>query len=230
MSDPIRVVLLGATGLIGGHIIAETMGRGAVRLFAIARAHMPIPRGVRMEMIIADPANWPSVLADLRPDVVISALGTTWAKTRNEAAFRAVDQGLVLSCARAAKHSGAAHFIAISSVGADDGSRNFYLRVKGEVEADLRKIGFERLDILRPGLLCGVRGGERRIKERIAILLSPLINLMLHGKARKYRAISARVVAQAVLGLVLEKRRGRFSYHYDQILAESHSWQRARGR
>ena len=34
---------------------------------------------------------------------------------------------------------------------------NFYLRTKGETEDGLRALGFERLDILRPGLLTGER-------------------------------------------------------------------------
>jgi hypothetical protein len=52
--------------------------------------------------------------------------------------------------------------IAVSSVGAQPASKNFYLSVKGEVEDTLSRLRFGRLDILRPGLLRGRREGPLR--------------------------------------------------------------------
>jgi uncharacterized protein YbjT (DUF2867 family) len=98
----------------------------------------------------------------------------------------------VLAFGRAAKAAGAGHMLTISSVGADAGSSNFYLRVKGEMEEQLAALGFTRLDILRPGLLRGKRGGERRIGERIGILVSPVANLFLRGPLDRYAAIDGR--------------------------------------
>ena len=90
----------------------------------------------------------------LGADVLACALGTTWKKAgKSETDFRAVDQHLVLACARAAKDAGMRQMIAVSSVGADAMAKNFYLKVKGETEQGLGRIGLQRLDILRPGLL-----------------------------------------------------------------------------
>ena len=86
--------------------------------------------------------------------------------------------------------------VTVSSVGADPGSGNFYLRIKGEMESALEALGFERLDILRPGLLRGPRGGDRRPGERIGIALSPLVNLVLRGRLDRFAAIDADVVAR----------------------------------
>jgi uncharacterized protein YbjT (DUF2867 family) len=94
--------------------------------------------------------------------------------------------------------------VTISSVGADPASRNFYLRTKGDMERALEALGFDRLDIFRPGLVRGERGGERRRGERIGIALSPLVNLLLRGRLDRFGAIDADVVAaavQACLGL-----------------------------
>ena len=107
--------------------------------------------------------------------------------------------------------------IAVSSVGADTNARTFYLRVKGEVEAALGKIGFRRLDILRPGLLRGERG-ELRLAERIAMVLSPVADLLLQGKNRKYRSIQAGVLADAILVLAKQRAGGRFVHEHDAIL------------
>ena len=218
MSDPKRIALVGATGLIGSRLIQYGVGRGDFRIVGIARREASLPKGARMELLVADPANWGDAIAAASADVLVCALGTTWrAAGKDEAAFRAVDQQLVLACAKAAKAAGIRQMIVISSVGADAMSKNFYLRVKGETEQALGKIGIPRLDILRPGLLRGPRGGDRRIGEQAAMLVSPVSDLLLHGEFRKYRSIKADTVAQAIIGLSREKAAGRFVFEHDAI-------------
>ena len=214
-----RIVLVGASGLIGSAVIAETVGRSDMRLTALARREFALPPGARMELLVADPAEWPGLIAGARADALVIALGTTWrAAGRDEAAFRSVDEKLVLDCAKAAKAAGVPRCIAVSSVGADPASRNFYLRVKGEVEAALTALQFDRLDILRPGLLRGPRGGAPRPAERLAMIASPLTDLLLHGGLRRYRSVTAKNVAKAILQLAAAVPKGRFVHEHDSII------------
>ena len=141
----------------------------------------------------------------------------------DEAAFRAVDQDLVLDTARAARELGVERFVHISSVGADPMVKPFYLRVKGEVERELTKLRFNRLDILRPGLLRGTRDNDRRPAERLGIAAAPVANLLLHGKYRQYRGIKADVVARAALALAKRAARGRFVHDNDAIQRAAHT-------
>jgi len=218
MSKPIRIALVGATGLVGTSLIRLAVGRSDLRLVGIARREAQLPPGARMEMLLAEPANWADAIAAASPDVLVSALGTTWKKAgKDEAAFRAVDQDLVLACARAAKDVGVRQMIAISAVGADPAAKNFYLRVKGEVEQQLARVRFSRLDIIRPGLLRGPRQ-ELRPAERLGMIASPLIDLFLQGEYAKYRSIPVEVVARAIVGLTREKMAGRFVFEHDAIL------------
>ena len=102
MSDAIRIGLIGATGLIGSTVIEQCIGREDVRLTGIARREARLPRGIRMEMFVAEPAKWGEVIEAVRPRAIICALGTTWKKAgEDETAFRAVDQDLVLDTALA---------------------------------------------------------------------------------------------------------------------------------
>lgn len=223
MSEPLRVALVGASGLIGSQVISLSIGREDIRLSAIARSELALPPGARMEVFVAEPAKWGEVLEALRPTAVICALGTTWKKAgRDEAAFRAVDQELVLAVARAAKAHGVERFVTISSVGADAFAKSFYPKVKGETDRELARIGFHRLDVLRPGLLRGSRP-ETRPLERLAMLASPLINPLLRGRWRAYRAIDAEVVGRAALYLALRPARGRFVHDNDAILRAARS-------
>ena len=80
MSDVRRVLLVGATGLVGTRVMEACVGRTDVRLVALTRREAPMPKGARMEMLVADPAEWAQSVAVVAPDAVICALGTTWRK------------------------------------------------------------------------------------------------------------------------------------------------------
>lgn len=212
-----HLCLVGATGLVGRTVIESAISRSDVRIRAVARREMELPPGARMEMVLAPVEGWPAAIAATRAQVLVCALGTTMKAVGGDRdAFRAVDHDLVLAAARAAKDAGIEHVIAVSSVGADTGSSNFYLRTKGETEAGLAKLGFARLDILRPGLLLGPRR-ESRALERFGQMFAPLLNLFLHGSWRQYRAIRAATLAEAIFALSHARARGRFVHDFDSM-------------
>ena len=219
MSDPVRIALVGATGLIGSEVMKLAVGRQDLRLVAVARRESPLPQGARMEMFVADPEKWGEVFEAVHPTALICALGTTWRKAgRDEEAFRAVDHDLVLATARAAREAGVERLVAVSSTGADAMSENRYLRTKGEVERELGRMRFKRLDILRPGLLKGHRIGDLRPLERIGSALSPLADLAMQGRYRQYRSIRAELVAKAAMALAMRRAGGRFVHDNDALL------------
>ena len=223
-TGPVKIALVGATGMIGRAVVEACTGREDVRLVAIARREVKLPDGAKMELFIADPDHWEEVIEAAKPQVVINALGTTMKKSDgDEDAFRAVDHDLVLTVAQAAKKQGVERFISLSSVGANIMAKTFYLQVKGETERDLAKVKFRRLDMLRPGLLRGPRPDDLRLIERLGIIAAPLSNLMLRGNYRKYRAVSAATVADAALALALTKPGGRFAHDHDAILRLANS-------
>ena len=225
---PKRLCLVGATGLIGSTLIEQAVSRSDVRLIGVTRREANLPRGARMEMLLADTSGWPDAIAAANASVLVCALGTTWQKAgKDEAAFRSVDYDLVLSCARAAQKAGIDHMIVVSSVGADPASKSIYLRVKGEIEQALGRLRFRRLDILRPGLLRGHRREEdRRPSERLAMLLSPIFDVFLRGKYRKYRSIRANDLSRAIYALAMQKAGGHFIHEHDAMF---YAIRRARG-
>lgn len=218
MSSQLRICLVGATGLVGATLIEQAVHRADIRIVGVARNEMRLPHGARMEMLLAQPEGWPDAIAAAGARIMVCALGTTMAKAGgDEAAFRAVDHDLVLNAAQAAKAAGIEHFILVSSVGADTGSRHFYLRVKGETEVALSRLRFRRLDVLRPGLLRGPRA-ERRPLEWIAQLLAPIADLFLGGKRRRYRSMRTDVMARAIFALAFERAGGHFIHEHDDML------------
>lgn len=232
MSDPrpvgpVRVALVGATGLVGRRVIEVASQGDDVRLVGIARREAPLPPGARMEMFVAEPAKWAEVLEAVRPRALICALGTTWKKAgRDEAAFRAVDQDLVLATAAAARAAGVPNMVVVSAAGADARARSLYMRVKGETEDALSKAGFKRLDILRPGLLRGERQADPRLAERAALFAAPLVDPLLTGKWERFRSVDAGLVAEAALGLALRRAGGRFTHDNEAMRRAAREWRK----
>lgn len=208
-------LIVGATGLVGRAVI-ERFGSSSVTVLARRSVE---GLGTQHKELVAPPGQWPDIIAAERPGVLISCLGTTIRQAGSQAAFRAVDHDLVLAAARGARAGGTAHMIAVSSVGAAAKSGNFYLRTKGEVEDDLVALGFDRLDLIRPGLLRGDRPGPQRLGEGLATIAAPLTDALLHGAFRRYRSISGATVAAAIVALAGEGGSGVHIHENDAIRA-----------
>jgi uncharacterized protein YbjT (DUF2867 family) len=210
----VDVLLIGATGMVG-RAVATRLPHGSCTVLA-----RRVPDGVAAGdpgLIVAPVADWPAAIAKAKPAVLVSALGTTIKAAGSQAAFRAVDHDLQLAAAMAAKAAGARHMICVSSVGASAKSGNFYLRTKGEVEAALIALAFDRHDIIRPGLLIGDRQGAARPGEAIAMLAAPFTDALLHGALRKYRSTRANVVARAVAALVAQGGAGIYIHENESL-------------
>ncbi|WP_086608047.1 NAD(P)H-binding protein [Erythrobacter donghaensis] len=232
MSDPrpvgpVRVALVGATGLVGRRVIEVSSAGDEVRIVGIARREAPLPPGARMEMFVAEPEKWGEVLEAVRPRALICALGTTMKKAGGDKdAFRAVDHDLVLATAEAARRAGVPNMVLVSAAGADARSKNFYMQVKGETEDALSRAGFKRLDILHPGLLRGERPDDLRFAERAAMIAAPLIDPLLSGSWARFRSIDAGLVAEAALGLALRRAGGRFTHDNDAMRRAAREWRK----
>jgi uncharacterized protein YbjT (DUF2867 family) len=212
-----RILIAGASGLIGRQAL-EMLKADGNEIHALLRRQLEdVPQRVLQH--VGSGADWPAMIAGLSPDVAISCLGTTMRIAGSQEAFRAVDQDLVLSFAAAAHKAGAQHMIAISSVGAMPASSSFYLRTKADVEQGLKALKFERLDIIRPGLLTGGSRSDNRTGESIGVMLAPLTDLLMFGRLGKYRSTPSAKVARAIFVLTNCVGRGVFIHENDEINA-----------
>jgi len=149
---------------------------------------------------------------------VFSALGTTIKKAGSEEAFRKVDFDYPRLLAARAAAAGGARFMLVSSVGASATSKNFYLRVKGELEDAVRALALEAVHIFQPSFLMGDRV-ESRPGEKLGIGVARAAQFALAGPLRKYRPLRAALVARAMVHAAVSEKLGAFVYHYDEIRA-----------
>jgi uncharacterized protein YbjT (DUF2867 family) len=189
--------IAGATGMTGQLLLNRFLDDGGFDpVLALLRRplHRRHPRLLERVVDFSALAS----MAAAPVDVAICCLGTTIRKAGSKEAFRAVDYGYALAFARWARGQGARHFLYVSSVAADLGSPNFYLRVKAETERDLEEIGFEWLDIFQPSFLLGHRA-ESRPGERVGQAVVQGLKFLLSGPLERYRGVHGSTVAQAIL-------------------------------
>lgn len=189
-----RVLVVGATGLVGSALVARLQRRHDCTALHVLGRREPATAGHgivyrRVDFAVLEPDEVPAV------DVVFCCLGSTLRAAGSREAFRQVDLDHVVRVARLARAQGADRLLVISALGADPRSRVFYNRVKGEMESAVAGLGYRSVTLLRPSLLAGDRAERRRAEQAglvFARLLAPLI-------PRRYRAVPADAVALAML-------------------------------
>src|SRR3984957_10354491 len=196
-----KVLILGATGLVGRNTLAQALAQPAVTQ-VIAPTRRPLtkqdklmnPVAPKLELLLPEVTGW-------GPDAAICATGTTINKAGSKEAFRSVDHDLPLSFARLAHQAGTQNFALVSSIGAAVDSSFFYARVKGELERDVREIGFRSLTILRPSIIEGERD-EVRLAESLALKLSHFLAPLL---PKRFRVNPASKIAQVLVEAVVNE-------------------------
>ncbi|MEL6446019.1 MAG: NAD(P)H-binding protein [Bacteroidota bacterium] len=200
------ILLAGASGLVGRHALDMLLGTPEyTRILVPTRRDLAgsdrlglLVQHPNVRQVLVDFAKLEDRAVDLRADHVLCALGTTIKQAGSQARFLEIDRDMPVSLARVTKVAGATRFAYVSSLGADEDARTFYLRSKGETEALLRNVGFESVTLLRPSLLLGGRG-EFRLGERIGQGLGALVRPLLPARVKPVHAATvAAALIQAV--------------------------------
>ncbi len=213
-------LLLGATGLVGGHcldlLLADAAYDAVVTLGRrpLGRSHPQLTHHVVDFDRLTDAAS----LIEARD--VFCCLGTTMKKAGSKEAFRKVDYEYPVAAARIAEANGAEQYLLISALGAGTRSPVFYNRVKGEVEEAICALSFDGVYVLRPSLITGDREDARAGEQASERVLGAL-SFVLRGPFRKYRPIEARTIARAMVTMAKRQPGGVRVIESDQIPVEA---------
>ena len=205
-------LVIGSTGLIGKKLLIELSAKEGNIIAVSRRAIKNLPSNTSNLEIDFDHflenGSFPSC------DHIFICLGTTIKKAGSQKEFRKVDLDYCVAFAKKARESGAKNISLVTSVGANRFARSFYLKTKGEVENEIKKIDYQSINIFRPGLLLGQRN-ESRSLEDIGKYISLLLNFFLVGPLRKYRSISAETIARCMVRT--EPKIGIKYYYFDDF-------------
>ncbi len=190
-------LIAGSTGLIGQSLLRILLDSTEYeKVIALVRRPLSIEHPKLNEQVI-DFDNLSDLKSSNSIDDVFCCIGTTIKTAGSQEAFSKVDLSYVIELAEWAKHYNCKLFSVVSSVGAKPNTSNFYLRTKGQMEDAILQLDIPGVHIFRPSLLLGKRN-EFRLAEKIFEKLMFVLNPLMIGDLRKYRAIKASDVAQAM--------------------------------
>ena len=171
-------ILLGATGLTGSILLEKLIEDDSfdkIKLFSRSSAGKNNPK---IEEHLVDLFQLEKHSNDFTADVVFCCIGTTKAKTPDNETYKKIDYGIPVAAAKLAKKNGIKTFVVISALGADENSRVFYNKTKGEMERDVLSQNIVNAYILQPSLIVGNRN-ESRFGESMAGIFMKIFGFLI---------------------------------------------------
>lgn len=199
---PIRLLLIGATGIVGQQVLLQALASSGVGL-VVALTRRPLPNHPKLENHVVDFSYLPPDAHWWNVDAVICTLGSTIKAACSQSAFATIDRDFPILVARLARNAGATRYALNSSLGANL-SGNFYLRTKAETENGIRVIAFPSFTIVRPSLIDSHRT-ESRPGEKVGIIISRIFRPLI---PKRYRSVKPAKIAHALLEGVLLNQSG----------------------
>lgn len=196
------VVVAGASGLVGSKLMEMLCENVTVKKIIVLSRRPLEFENPKVQIILTDFTRLQTVQNKVEgADVIYCCIGTTIKKAGSRDTFRKVDYQIPYDLASMASRAGIPKLIIISSIGANPGSKNFYLRVKGEMERDISAdFRFQKLAFLRPSLLVGDRQ-EFRFGERLMQLMMSLFSFAFVGRFSRFRPVTDQTVAKAMISI-----------------------------
>lgn len=209
----LKVVLLGATGMVGQGVLRECLVDGSVeRVLAIGRTPTGKQDPKLCEVSLPDFSEFRKIEAEVEGyDACFFCLGAT-SVGKTEAEYRAVTYDLTMMVAETlVKTNPGMTFIYVTGQGTDSSERGriMWARVKGQTENALLRMPFKAAYMFRPGYIQPVHGVKTRLKwigaiYAVAEPLYPLMKAVLRGQILTTECVGKAMIAVAKDGA--EKR------------------------
>lgn len=195
----ISVVMIGATGAVGGHALEALIASNAIKQITIL-GRRPVegitsPKVIQYTVDMEDASTYASRLPDHQ--AAICTLGVGEPSKISKADFVRIDKEMVLRFARACRKAEIVHFELLASVGASSSSPSFYLRTKGELEDELVALGFERLSLFHPSMILTPEN-RYGISQALTLAFWPKLHWLMQGKTKRYRGVEVDVLGKSM--------------------------------
>jgi uncharacterized protein YbjT (DUF2867 family) len=191
-------LVFGSSGLVGGHLLNQLIkdtNYSKIKLFVRSEPEINDPK---VEIIKTDFNNLENHKDDIKGDDCFFCIGTTKQNSPDKSEYRRVELEVPKQVAQIAKSNSVNSFVFVSSGYADPKSSGDYLKFKGEVEEELKRLNFPKLGIMRPSFLLGDRK-EKRVGEKIGIFVFKLLSPLFLGPLKKMKPIQSETVAKAMI-------------------------------
>jgi uncharacterized protein YbjT (DUF2867 family) len=199
-------LVFGSSGLVGGHLLNQLIEIDNYNKIKIFVRSEPKNHNPKIEIIKTDFNNLENHKEDIKGDDCFFCIGTTKQNSPDKNQYRRVELDIPKKIAQIAKSNSVNSFVFVSSGYADPKSSGDYLKFKGEVEEELKRLNFPKLGIMRPSFLLGDRK-EKRVGEKIGIFVFKLLSPLFLGPLKKMKPIHSETVAKAMIKIANENLR-----------------------
>ena len=196
-------LLFGSSGLVGGQILNRLINDVNYSKIKIFVRSEPEIQSNKLEIIKTDFNDLENFKDYIKGDDCFFCIGTTKQNSPNKNEYQKVELEIPKKIAQIARANSVNSFIFVSSIYANPNSSGDYVKFKGLVEEELKKLNFSNLGILRPSFLMGDRK-ENRVGEKIGILTFRLLSPLLLGPLKKMKPINSEKVAKAMIKIANE--------------------------
>jgi uncharacterized protein YbjT (DUF2867 family) len=210
-----KAIVLGASGLVGGELLKKLIGCNEFSSILVLSRKSTGVEHKKINEVVCDFNQLQIISAEITGDVLFCCIGTTRKKTPNLNEYRKIDVDIIKNVGGIAKNNGVRQAHLVSSVGANENSSNFYLKIKGEAEKQLKELEFQYVGLYRPAMLIGKRK-ERRLGEKFGQFVSPFFDLFM-GQG-KYHSIKAEMVANSMYWNAKNPMKGFRVLHYRDMI------------
>ena len=191
-------LVFGSTGLVGGHLLDQLIKNenyNKIKLFVRSEI---IINDLKVEIVKTDFNNMEKHKEEMTGDHCYFCIGTTKQNSPDKDEYRRVELDLPKQIAQITKSNSVNSFVFVSSGYADPNSSGDYLKFKGLVEEELKRLSFNKLGIMRPSFLIGDRK-EKRVGEKVGIFIFKLLSPLFLGPLKKMKPIQSEKVAKAMI-------------------------------
>ena len=219
-------LIAGSTGFLGSKILNH-LYKEDQKIYCLSRRKSEI-NSINIENIIInfdalDNLNLPKI------DHVYLCLGyelRAWElifmPDRKKSSFYQVDYEYTLSIAKKAEEVGATSISLVSAVGANQNSKSFYLKTKGDLEEEIKKLRFKTINIFQPGHLAGRINWQRKKSEpRLDVFAFEIGSLFfdpfLVSGLQKFRSINADKLANFIVKSTINESLGINQFQYSDF-------------
>tara|TARA_B100000700_G_scaffold220730_1_gene242963 strand:- start:1412 stop:2089 length:678 start_codon:yes stop_codon:yes gene_type:complete len=219
-------LIAGSTGFLGSKIL-NFLYKEDQKIYCLSRRKSEI-NSINIEDIIID-FDTINNLSLPKIDHVYLCLGyelRAWElismPERKKDPFYKVDYEYTLNIAKKAEEVGATSISLVSAVGANKNSESFYLKTKGDLEEEIKKLKFETINIFQPGHLAGrINWQKKKSDPRLDVFAFEIGSLFLDpflvSRLKKFRSINANKLANFIVKSTINENLGINQYQYSDF-------------
>jgi uncharacterized protein YbjT (DUF2867 family) len=173
----LKALVIGATGATGRELVNLLINDEDFDKVSIFVRKAPDLEHEKLKIHIIDFNEIIKHKELIKGDILFSSLGTTKKEAGGKQRQYIIDYTYQYEFAKIAAENGVDQLSLVSSIGANPKSFMFYPKMKGELESDVKKLKFKKIDIFQPPILIRQPEVIRKAEKKAISIIQKLNKL-----------------------------------------------------